>query len=242
MPKSENLVGQVFHRLTVISKDVEASKKHGRSYWLCQCECGKQKVIAGLSLKNGATKSCGCLRNERVFNAVAKNEIGNHYGKLTVLSMDEERDPFGRIKWLCQCECGNIKSISGSDLRSGNTQSCGCISRISRGEQKIIDILEQFNVSYIREYKPVNLGHKRFDFAILNNNNEVIRLIEFDGEQHYKESNWEREKLNRTQESDKIKNDYALSLSIPLVRIPYWELENLNYDMLFSQQYEIKGE
>ena len=27
MPKSENLVGQVFHRLTVISKDVEASKK-----------------------------------------------------------------------------------------------------------------------------------------------------------------------------------------------------------------------
>jgi hypothetical protein len=76
----------------------------------------------------------------------------------------------------------------------------------------------------------------------LNDNNEVIRLIEFDGEQHYKESNWEREKLNRTQESDKIKNHYALSLSIPLVRIPYWELENLNYDMLFSQQYEIKGE
>jgi hypothetical protein len=35
MPKSENLVGQVFHRLTVISKDAEASKKHGRSYWLC---------------------------------------------------------------------------------------------------------------------------------------------------------------------------------------------------------------
>jgi hypothetical protein len=76
----------------------------------------------------------------------------------------------------------------------------------------------------------------------LNDNNEVIRLIEFDGEQHYKESNWEREKLNRTQESDKIKNYYALSLSIPLVRIPYWELENLNYNMLFSQQYEIKGE
>jgi hypothetical protein len=69
-----------------------------------------------------------------VFEAIAKDEVGNHYGKLTVLSMDKERDSFGRIKWLCKCECGNIKSISGSDLRSGNTQSCGCISRISRGE------------------------------------------------------------------------------------------------------------
>lgn len=242
MPRGENLVGQKFNRLLVLSRDEEATKQHKRQYWLCQCDCGKTKVIAGLSLKNGATKSCGCLRNERVFEAIAKDETGNKYGKLTVLHMDTERDSFGRLKWVCQCECGSIKSISGADLRNGNTQSCGCFSRISKGEQKIINILDSANISYIREYKPLDLGNKRFDFAILNDNNQIIRLIEFDGEQHYKESNWEREKLSRTQESDKIKNEYALTSNIPLIRIPYWELNNLNFELLFSDKFLIKGE
>lgn len=238
MPRiGENLVGNTYHRLTVLSKNIEASKRHKRPYWDCKCECGNIKTIAGLSLKNGSTKSCGCLRNEKVFEALAKDEKGNVYGKLTVLEMDSERDNFGRIKWICKCECGNIKSISGSDLRSGNTTSCGCFSRISKGEQKIIDILEEHNISYIREYKPENLGQKRFDFAILDNSNKIIRLVEYDGEQHYHESNWERSKLSRTQASDAEKNNYATINNIPLVRIPYWEYDNMNYEMIFGESF-----
>ena len=61
-------------------------------------------------------------------------EEGKQYGKLTVLKMDTERDKYGRIKWICKCDCGNIKSISGADLRSGNTSSCGCKNGISKGE------------------------------------------------------------------------------------------------------------
>lgn len=237
-----DLTGQKFNRLTVIKKDEEKSKQHKRPYWLCKCDCGKEKIIAGISLKNGATKSCGCLRNERVFESVAKDEVGRKYGKLTVIDMDIERDKHGRVKWFCECECGNIKSISGADLRSGNTQSCGCLTGTSRGEQKIIDILEENKVSYVREYQPTPLKGKRFDFAILDSNNQITRLIEFDGEQHFKESKWGRDKLDRTKESDSIKNLYALSQNIPLTRIPYWELNNLNYDMLLSTKYEIKGE
>ena len=60
MPRTgENLVGNTYHRLTVLSKNIEASKRHKRPYWDCKCECGNIKTIAGLSLKNGATKSCG---------------------------------------------------------------------------------------------------------------------------------------------------------------------------------------
>ena len=153
--------------------------------------------------------------------------------------MDTERDSFGRIKWICECECGARKSISGADLRSGNTQSCGCHSRISKGENKIITILDDNNISYIREYKPLDLGQKRFDFAILDDKNNIVRLIEFDGEQHYKESKWGRDKLERTQESDTIKNIYAKENNIPLVRIPYWELSNIDFDLLFSDKYLI---
>lgn len=33
----------------------------------------------------------------------------------------------GYICWLCKCDCGNYKVISGDHLRSGNTKSCGCL-------------------------------------------------------------------------------------------------------------------
>jgi hypothetical protein len=63
-----NLVGQKFNRLNVIKR---ADKdKWGNATWLCKCECGTEKVIAGNDLINGNTKSCGCLRNERVRDAI----------------------------------------------------------------------------------------------------------------------------------------------------------------------------
>jgi len=53
------LEGMVFGRLKVIEY-VDISKK--RSYWRCLCDCGKETVVAGKSLKSGKTASCGCLR------------------------------------------------------------------------------------------------------------------------------------------------------------------------------------
>lgn len=38
---------------------------HNRTYWMCKCECGKEKAIGGVSLKNGDTISCGCFGSER---------------------------------------------------------------------------------------------------------------------------------------------------------------------------------
>jgi hypothetical protein len=52
--------------------------------------------------------------------------IGNKYGKLTVLKLDEEKSKNGRKYYLCECECGNIKSVRSDCLTSGNTKSCGC--------------------------------------------------------------------------------------------------------------------
>ena len=55
-----DLTGQNFGRLIVI-KRVE-NDKSGNHRWLCRCDCGKEKVIRGSDLKNGHTKSCGCLK------------------------------------------------------------------------------------------------------------------------------------------------------------------------------------
>lgn len=51
--KLDDLTGKTFGKLKVI-------KYAGEQKYLCQCECGKTKIIAGKSLKNGSTRSCGC--------------------------------------------------------------------------------------------------------------------------------------------------------------------------------------
>lgn len=35
--------------------------KNKRNHWICKCDCGKQKTVSGSKLKNGNTKSCGCI-------------------------------------------------------------------------------------------------------------------------------------------------------------------------------------
>lgn len=52
---------------------------------------------------------------------------GRKFGRLTVIRRDGQKD--GRATWLCLCECGNIHSASGKYLRSGATQSCGCLHK-----------------------------------------------------------------------------------------------------------------
>lgn len=60
-----NLINQKFGRLTVIS-EYENNGIHTR--WLCMCSCGNEKVVVTTYLKNGYTKSCGCLRKEMTGN------------------------------------------------------------------------------------------------------------------------------------------------------------------------------
>lgn len=114
MPKKIDLTGQRFGKLTVIKESAE--RKGGRVCWECQCDCGNVVVVKGLSLKNGDTKSCGCLRTD--------DEIGKRYGKWTVI---ERGSNLGRrARWLCECDCGTRELVLASNLRNGTSKSCGC--------------------------------------------------------------------------------------------------------------------
>lgn len=57
-----------------------------------------------------------------------KDITGQKFGKLTVLKTSH-KDSRGEWHWLCRCDCGNLKTVSGNKLRSGNTISCGCVQR-----------------------------------------------------------------------------------------------------------------
>lgn len=60
----KNLEGQKFGRLKVI-KRILPNDKWNDTRWLCECECGNKKIITKHSLNKG-TKSCGCIRIEKI--------------------------------------------------------------------------------------------------------------------------------------------------------------------------------
>lgn len=80
------------------------------------------------------------------------DETGNRYGRLTVI---ERVPPPNRRKsahWLCKCDCGEEIVVNGSDLRSGHSQSCGCLQRetlsqirsLSKGEAMSNEIYARY--------------------------------------------------------------------------------------------------
>lgn len=57
---------------------------------------------------------------------------GQRFGKLIAIERTMDHIyPNGKhkVKWLCKCDCGNIKSILARNLTSGRTRSCGCIAK-----------------------------------------------------------------------------------------------------------------
>lgn len=68
-----------YNRLTPIKI---AYKKDRASYWLCQCDCGNTTIVREASIKNGHTKSCGCIRVERMKLENPKYNHGLRYHRL----------------------------------------------------------------------------------------------------------------------------------------------------------------
>lgn len=121
-----------YGRLLVIR---DAGSQNKQALWLCKCDCGRETTVRGYSLRCGDTKSCGCLHSEissEYNKSKGINEAGNKYGKLTVLSKSSVKNECW--VWLCKCDCGNETIVKGSNLRCGQTKSCGCLRSDLRKE------------------------------------------------------------------------------------------------------------
>lgn len=76
MPKLVDITGLRFGRLVVI-------ERRPKSHWLCACDCGGSSIVKGANLKNGSTKSCGCISAEksRLRLLTRDTPIGHKHGK-----------------------------------------------------------------------------------------------------------------------------------------------------------------
>lgn len=138
MGRKIDVIGKKYGKLTVIEEDKTKFTRYPsgapKHYYKCLCDCGNITTVSKSGLLGGHTKSCGCAK----IGCQTEDLTGRKFNRLTVLSLDEEknnrnRERFkkGEIKsygtnWICKCDCGNIRSVTSYQLKSGHTKSCGC--------------------------------------------------------------------------------------------------------------------
>ena len=84
--KRIDMTGRVFERLKVKEFDRIENK---RTYWKCECECGKIVSVDGNKLRSGRTKSCGCYNADRIKKQRKFNEYKIADGYVEVKLNDE---------------------------------------------------------------------------------------------------------------------------------------------------------
>lgn len=128
-----DLAGQRFGRLTVV-KEIKKAPGSKERRWLCRCDCGNVTVVRMVSLRTGNTRSCGCLLGETSARKLVIDMTGQKIHHLTVLGRagSYSKKGYSIALWLCECDCGNVITISGTSLRSGNSKSCGCMRKGSK--------------------------------------------------------------------------------------------------------------
>ena len=241
MSKLIDLTGQRFGRLVVLERS-KIRKSSGEAYWFCKCDCGGYTTVSGYHLRQGHIVSCGCYKNERSAIAKTKNEVGNRYGKLTVIEYAGRNTGTknGGPMWKCLCDCGNYCEVSANALRGGHTSSCGCLRGSSKGELYIEQYLKNKNISYKSQYSFKGLyGEKKsfllkFDFYLPDYNT----CIEFQGLQHFKSIDFfgGEEYFIIRQKNDNKKKEYCEKHNIGLLYITYEDNIEKCLDNFFNEK------
>lgn len=132
--KQIDIAGQRFGALTVTGR---APRTNGRTMWNCRCDCGRDCVQEGYSLRKGIITSCGCgkyrsAKRKGKETGVKVDYTGQKFGRLTAIRRASKGD------WLWRCDCGNETLAKPGDVKKGNPASCGCLLRES-SRSRIVD-------------------------------------------------------------------------------------------------------
>ena len=218
----KDLSGKTIENIFVIDEAEPLFDNRGfpRRRWNCLClRCFNKFIVLQQNLLNGNTKSCGCSKS--------KSLIGLRFGHLNVIGEDYLKiDARGhRIKrWKCVCDCGSTIYVTTHKLKSGRTKSCGCAG--SRGEETISKFLSSMHIKYVPQFMfddLIGIGGcpLRFDFCILDKDNNPILLIEYQGIQHRFTMGSKGYGQQQKFYTDPAKKEYCAQCGIPLYEIWY---------------------
>ena len=191
-----------------------------------QCGCGEEFKTSWSEFKRGVPRRCKECRNEFMRNLFkhdiefVKNFIREHS---TSKLISESYDNSEQIIEF-ECECGNRFYTNFDKFKFRYKRYCNSCSCQSSYEKHVENILISIGVEYIKEKRFEKCKNKNmlpFDFYLIKYN----AIIEVDGEGHYRPMR-SVSSFTHTLKTDSIKNEFCKKLEIPLLRIPYYELDD----------------
>lgn len=197
---------------------------HSKSKVRLRCSvCEKEwEAIPNASLRGKGCPHCAGLARKTQEQFVS--EMKQKHPNIEILGTYKNN----KTKVKCRClECGE-EFIGLPHSMLDAWRGCPRCS-ISVGEKSIRSWLIENDINYIPEHTFADCRDQRvlpFDFYLPDYNT----IIEYDGKQHFEKNDyWGGEcALRIVQHHDRIKNDYCSSNNIHLIRIPYWDFNNIN--------------
>lgn len=195
--------------------------------YICQRHGIHSMRIANFINKKGCPE-CAKDNNRSLFQ-LSQDEVDRRIRNLGgVLLNKQDYKNQTEKNLLIECfECGKPFITSLRNFEQHGGQVCSeCSNKESLGEKRIRLYLESNNIPF-RQYEWFadcrDINPLPFDFYLFNHN----ILIEFDGRQHFSETNYFSYSFEKTRQHDEIKNNYCHAKGIHLIRIPYWDIDKI---------------
>lgn len=195
-----------------------------------KCNCGEIFETSFYKFKKRNKRQCGGCGRRLLASANATSEeyIVHMLAQEGYVLLDKKLDG-GDQRIYIQCDKKhepywvNVSKFKSTGRRCPHCQN-------SKGEKRVEDVLISNKINYKTQYVFQDLigvggGFLRFDFAIFDGD-KLNKLIEYDGEMHYEKTGIGND-LEKQQTHDALKDEYCTINNIELVRIPYWEFENI---------------
>lgn len=194
-------------------------------------ECPKHGVhsmrVCNLIEGKGCPECVG-ERNSKNFR-LSPDEVQSRisqYGGILLNKEDYINQDKKNLQVVCS-ECSEVFTTSLFNFTQHGGQVCAaCANMRSRGERKISRYLKKYNIEFEQEKTFSDCCDRRelpFDFYLPAYN----MCIEYDGEQHFEQSPYFKARLEYVQTHDEIKTNYCANRGILLLRIPYWDYNNV---------------
>lgn len=214
-------------------------------HYICECPFCHSEFEARINnIASGNTKGCGCTRHQYTHWI---DLTGQDFELCHVLRRVENHvQPNGaeKVMYECQCVCGKTYIDWAHTIAHGRS-NCGCKRIKSKGEKEIEKWLNNKQISFSPQYWFDDLrGDKNkplyFDFAILDNEENVLALVEYQGEQHYHSMGCKSIKnfgKRQREVTDPMKKAYCLSNDLLLWEISYQDNIEQKCEMLLNLLY-----
>lgn len=226
--KNKNEAMKLFEVKGLILAD-EYKNRHTPLKSYCKLHKNETVEISYRDLKKRKEHPCGmcCAKRSNNRNRYNYEKAKQIFTKNNFVLLEKE---YIGYKKKMRCYCINHPNEVQKKTLHSLIIGFGCIKcNKSKGEREIETVLLKNNIAYESEYKFEDCLNNRvlpFDFFISND-----ILLEFDGEQHFKENHrfnkkrgFQYRKLN-----DEIKNSFCRDSDLKLIRIPHWESNNIEY-------------